>query len=104
MKTVNAASVSALLHKAVDELNLQLPKGKKLSKEDSTALVGATSVLDSLLLMNLIVAVEEKCLEELGLELSLADEAAGPPETTPLRTLGALGQYIVSRANDGAAS
>jgi len=107
MKTVNAESVLAILHEAVDELNPQLPKGKKLGRGEDTKLIGDGSVLDSLLLMSLLVSVEEKCLEELGLDLSLADEAAKSAETTPLRTLGTLGQFILASANgasEGSAS
>jgi hypothetical protein len=102
MTIVNAEKVFAILHEAVDELNLQLPKGKKLAKEQDTKLMGDGTVLDSLLLMGLLVSVEEKCLAEVGLELSLADEAAASAETTPLRTLGTLGQFILTRASEGA--
>lgn len=100
MKTLSAERVFAILREAVDELNLQLPKGKKLAKEEDTKLIGDGSVLDSLLVMSLLVSVEEKCFSEVGLELSLADEAAGSAETTPLRTLGTLGQFILSRASE----
>ena len=98
MKTLSTERVFAILHEAVDELNLQLPKGKKLAKDEGTTLIGEGSVLDSLLVMSLLVSVEEKCFSEAGLELSLADEAAGSADTTPLRTLGTLGRFILARA------
>lgn len=98
MSTVTAEKVLAILHEAVDELNVQLPKNKKLAKAGDTRLVGEGSVLDSLLLMSFLVAVEEKCLSDAGLEIALADEAAGSPDTTPLRTIETLRQFILSRA------
>ncbi len=104
MSTVTTEKVFAILNEAVDELNVQLPKGKKLAKGEDTRLIGDGSVLDSLNLMSFLVSVEEKCLSETGLEIALADEAAGSPETTPLRTIGTLGQFILSRAAEKSSS
>lgn len=95
---MNAEKIRAILHEAVDELNLQLPKEKKLQKAEETKLTGEGTVLDSLTLMSLLVSVEEKVASASGLELSLADEAANATDTTPLKTLGTLGQFILSRA------
>jgi len=101
--TVTTNKILAILHQAVDELNVQLPRDKKLAKGEDTTLIGDGSVLDSLNLMTFLVAVEEK-LSETGLEIALADEAAGSPDTTPLRTIGTLGKFILSRAAEKSSS
>lgn len=96
MSSLNAEKVRAILHEAVDELNLQLPKEKKLQKAEEAKLTGEGTVLDSLTLMSLLVSVEEKVASESGLELSLADEAANA--TDAMKTLGTLGQFILTRS------
>jgi acyl carrier protein len=98
MTPLSAERIRAILIEAVDEVNLQLPKEKKLRKADETTLTGEGTVLDSLTLMSLLVSVEEKVASESGLELSLADEAANATDATPLETLGTLRQFILSRS------
>ena len=57
-----------------DELNEQLPSGRKLSKGDTTVLVGSESVLDSLGLVNFIVALEQRIETEFQTSVSLIDD------------------------------
>jgi hypothetical protein len=57
-----------------DELNEQLPSGRKLPKGDGTVLVGPDGLLDSLGLVNFIVALEQKIEADYDTSVSLIDD------------------------------
>ena len=61
------------------------------------ALVGERSPLDSLGLVTLIVAAEEKMEQAFGVSLTLVDEAAGPWEESPFLTLSTLADHLLAR-------
>lgn len=85
---------------AVDELNQQLPAGQRLVKSlDTVLLDGANNTsgaLDSLGLVNLIVATEQKVEEDFAIAISLADEIVIKQETNPFRTIGSFVNYVSS--------
>lgn len=54
-------------------------------------------VIDSLGLVNLIVALEGLIEDEYDVSLTLADERALSQEKSPFRTVGVLTDYIVMR-------
>jgi len=83
--------VVQIIFNAVDELNQQLPKEQYLEKSTDTALLGR---LDSLGLINLIVATEQKIEEDLGASITLVDERTLSQENSPLRNIGALADHV----------
>jgi acyl carrier protein len=91
------------LYRAVDVIAPELPRGTRLAKSPDTVLLGEASPLDSLGLVNLIVAVEQAVEEEFGAPLSLLDEAQLQPEDSPLRSLGALADHLHARLQEQAA-
>ena len=58
-----------------------------------THLIGRTSILDSMGLVNAIVDIETAFLEE-DVEISLTSEAAMSLRLSPFRTIGTLCDYI----------
>ena len=70
-------AIAAIVFDAVDDLNKQLPRNKRLDKSPGTRLAGPGGQLDSLGLVNLMVNTEQKLETALGLEVMLAEEAAG---------------------------
>ncbi len=82
--------------RAVDEVNQELPEGQRLKKSLDTVLFGRSGVLDSLGLVNLIVAAEEKIEEEFGSTITIADERAMSQKNSPFRTIGTLVDYVSS--------
>jgi D-alanine--poly(phosphoribitol) ligase subunit 2 len=58
-----------------------------------TPLLGRNGVVDSLGLVSVIVAVEQAIADELGLNVSLADERAFSQKSSPFRTVGTLAAY-----------
>jgi D-alanine--poly(phosphoribitol) ligase subunit 2 len=86
--------IRKVIFSAIDELNQQLCKEDRLEKSLETGLFGANSNLDSLELVNLIVAVEQNIEDEFGTNIILADERAMSQKHSPFRTIGSLSDYI----------
>lgn len=77
-----------------EELNEDLEKKIQVEKREAAVLIGQKGVLDSIGLVNLIVAVESAVEDEFGSSLVLADERAMSQKRSPFLTIGALAQYI----------
>lgn len=85
---------------AVEEVAEQLPDNRRLEKNLDIILYGQNGMLDSLELVNLIMAVENKISEEFGINITLADEKAMSQENSPFRTLSSLYNYICLILNE----
>jgi acyl carrier protein len=92
--TIEAGQAAETGYRAVDEVNQLLSRDKQVSKGLETVLVGSGGQLDSLGLINLIVAIEQKVEEEYGRTVTLADERAMGREPSPFTTMGALVEYV----------
>ena len=82
------------IFRAVDDLNQQLPEEKRPEKSADAVLFGKAGKLDSLGLVNLIIAIEEQIQEEFGVAITLADERAVSQKNSPFKTIRALADYI----------
>lgn len=58
-----------------------------------TELFGEAGILDSVGLVSLVVAVEERLADELGIDVPLADERALSQRHSPYRTVSSLAAY-----------
>ncbi len=84
------------IYSAIDDLNQQLTEDLHLEKNPETTLFGQGGKLDSLGLVNLIVASEQKVEENFGLPVSIADERAMSQKNSPFRTVESLADYIAA--------
>jgi len=84
-----------IVYDVMKELNEER-EGGILALNESAILFGRGSSLDSLGLVSLIVGVEQRILDELDLEIELADEKAMSQTRSPFRTVGSLVDYIHS--------
>ncbi|MCX6250462.1 MAG: hypothetical protein NTX61_06900 [Bacteroidetes bacterium] len=84
-----------IIYNCIDELNLQNEPDKQLLKTEETVIFGKASPLDSLGLVNLIVALEDAVNDELNIEIILADERAMSMESSPFKTVSTLADYIL---------
>ncbi|MEM6898691.1 MAG: hypothetical protein AAF583_02810 [Pseudomonadota bacterium] len=87
------------IYNAIDELNPQLQDGKRLDAEEDALIFGEGAPLDSLDLVNLIMAVEEHIMDLAGEELVLASESAMSRKRSPYRSVRALADYAVEVAS-----
>jgi len=85
--------ITQVILSAIDEVNMQLPKEQQLDKFVDTVLFGSSGKLDSLGLVTLIIATEQKIEQELGITITLADERAISQKNSPFRTIGTLADY-----------
>ena len=89
-------NIIAAIYRAVDWINGELPPDRQLTKAPETRLVGSESVLDSMQLVSLIVAIEREVEDAFGLAVTLADERALSMNASPFRSIRSLADYIGS--------
>lgn len=82
------------IFRAIDEVNKTRPPAGRIVKALNTRLRGSDGSLDSLALVNLIVAVEESVEDALGVVINLANQRAVSQETNPLATVQSLAEYV----------
>ncbi|OGS39816.1 MAG: hypothetical protein A2506_13440 [Elusimicrobia bacterium RIFOXYD12_FULL_66_9] len=70
-----------------------------LSQGSDTPLSGKDSILDSVQLVGLIMAVEDRLSTEPGCGVSLVDERAMSREPSPFATVGTLAAYIAEHGD-----
>ena len=83
-----------LIYRTIDELNEQREADDQISKTEDTVILGHDSMIDSLGLVNLIVSLEQSVNDEMGVEITLADERAMMMESSPFRTVMTLADFI----------
>jgi acyl carrier protein len=79
---------------AIDEVNLQLSTEQRMEKSIRTTLLNDSGKLDSLGMVNLIVATEQNIEQEFGIPISLIDEDPLSQEDSPFRDVNALACHI----------
>ena len=84
------------MYDAIDIVNQQLPTAKRLRKAPDTVIVGSGGALDSLGVVNFVIAVEDKVAEATGAAVQLLDEHI-LVEGSPFHTVGSLARYIAAR-------
>lgn len=87
-------TVIHLIFEALDNLNQTLASERQLPKSLDAVLFGRRSRLDSLGLVNLIVAIEEGIQDKFATSISIADERALSQQDSPFRTVETLANYI----------
>jgi acyl carrier protein len=83
-----------LIYKAVDEINAQNPDAPPVSKSPDTLLLDAKGGVDSLTLVNLVVAIEQIVFDETGKSITLADESIFSSADNPFQSVGSLAAYL----------
>jgi acyl carrier protein len=96
----DAENIVAAIYRAVDWINGELPPDRQLIKAPETRLLGSQSVLDSMQLVSLIVAIEREVEDTFGVALTLADERALSMKTSPFRSIPSLADYIGTLIQD----
>jgi acetyltransferase-like isoleucine patch superfamily enzyme/acyl carrier protein len=91
--------VVTAIYRAIDWINGELPSDRQLTKALETRLVGSQSVVDSMQLVNLIVAIEREVEDTFGVAVTLADERALSMKASPFRSVQSLADYIGTLVN-----
>ena len=83
-----------IIYGAIDEINKLSLSERKLDKTPDVKLYDKDGQLDSLMLVNLIVAIEQSIEEEFGVSLTIADEKAMSQKKSPFRTSSSLAEHL----------
>jgi acyl carrier protein len=83
-----------VIYRAVEEVNQTLPPAKRIATAPETPLRGH---LDSLALVNLLVAVEEQVDLAFQRPVDLTNQRNLPPGEHPLSSLDSLARYVEHR-------
>jgi acyl carrier protein len=82
------------VYAAIDEANEDRQGDPPLEKSLDTPIQGTSSGLDSLGLVNFVVAVEENVERDLGVAITLSDDRSLSRDPSPFDSVGALVGYI----------
>ena len=88
--------IERAVFRAIDEINEARAREQRLEKSSDTVLMGPSARLDSLGLVNLVVAVEEQVADEFGFTINIADTRARLQTANPYQTVSSLVEYIAS--------
>ena len=84
------------IYAALDEVNERLPDDQQLEKSPDTVLLGESGKIESIDLVNILVATEENAEEAFGVPLSITDERAVSEKNSPFTTIGTLCDFITN--------
>jgi acyl carrier protein len=82
------------IYKALDEVNEQLPDDQQLEKTPETVLLGKSGKIESIDLVNILVATEDYLEEEFSIPISITDEKAVSEKNSPFKTIETLSDFI----------
>ena len=68
--------------------------------DDSTRLIGSSSIFDSMELVQFIVEVEQFLDEDYGIEIQLASEKAMSRRNSPFISLNSMYDFILEEVNE----
>ena len=94
--------IQQLIFEVIDENNTQVPEDEQLEKSIDSVLSGESGKLNSLGLVNFIVAIEQKIGEQFDTTITLADEKALSQRNSPFRSVGTLVDYILQLLKENA--
>jgi len=83
-----------ILYEAIDKTNELLPRGQKMEKKEDMPLFDKGGSLDSMGLINFVIAVEQSTEEVFGKAINLTVEIGNLKEYNWLRTVGVLAEYM----------
>ncbi len=84
----------SIIYEAIEETNQLLPKELKLEKSLDTILFGKETIIDSLSMVNLIEAIEEKIEERFDGTINLTEGLINSQENNYFENVASLAEYI----------
>tara|TARA_B100000676_G_scaffold311467_1_gene381444 strand:+ start:1494 stop:1784 length:291 start_codon:yes stop_codon:yes gene_type:complete len=87
-----------IIYEAIDDLNARGDRETTIEKSPETLLFGLGG-LDSLDLVNLIVAIEEKIENQTGKVIVLVNEETLEMKDTPFKTVATLSAFLQNTLN-----
>ena len=88
-------TVTSMIYAALAEHFEQIDSDQPVPRSPETVLFGENAVLDSLGLINVVVAMEEKIIDAFEKDVCLSDDRAISQPESPYRTVDSLARYVV---------
>jgi acyl carrier protein len=98
---MNEAAVRAIIFRALEALNRELPETERVPVGPDTKLLGESAALDSLSLVSVILDVEAGIESEFGRSLSLTDDRAMSQPVSPFGDVKSLSAYALLLLSEG---
>lgn len=95
MTQIDYQTALAVVVAAAEEINLSMAQDSQISTDPDAVLYGEGSSLDSVGLVQVVMAAETHLSETTGLDIVLASEAAMSRKRSPYRSLKLLAEYAV---------
>lgn len=83
-----------MVYSALDESEARSLTGVPVEKNPEAPLLGSDIGVDSLTIVNLVVAIEEQIQKKAGKTIILVDEDSMALQEHPFRTVGTLAAYV----------
>lgn len=93
-------NITNVVFDVIEDFNSTVSENKKIQLDIETRLYGKNGVLDSLGLVNFIIAVEQKVEDEFDKSISLSDEKAMSAKHSPFRSINSLVEYLEIELNN----
>jgi acetyltransferase-like isoleucine patch superfamily enzyme len=91
-----ATPIARTVFRALDQLNEQLPPTRHIEKNLAAPLLEPAGPLDSLGLINLVVALEEAVAEDHGVRVTLIDSVSAGARRGSFETVGSLVEHVLT--------
>ena len=95
---IKKSQIIEIIFNSIEDINKE--NDIEILKNINTKLIGSDSELDSILLVNLIVSVEESVEELAGTYIPIADERAFSLEESPFKNIETLASHIETLLNE----
>lgn len=101
MSSINRSEITHLILESLREVLADAEDQRSQAPlTESSPLIGAAGLLDSMGLVTVVVEVEQRLEEEYGISVILADERAMSEAKSPFRTVATLTDYVVRQMSD----
>ena len=97
---MNLENVFDLIKIAIDNFNQSTDQSYNLKFDEKAVLFGKGSVLDSIGLVNFVVAVEEEIENSTGQTIVLGEDMVMTSDNSPFSSIKALAEYIHNRIKE----
>ncbi len=87
--------IKSIVNDAISDVAKQFKKSMPKEYGTSLKLYGSDGVFDSVSLVTLIAEIEARLMDELNLEVVLADEKAMSQARSPFRDVDSLVNYVI---------
>ena len=100
MSSLNPERIVPLIQAAIEELNLQLPAGRRIPASSEASLAAPEGLLDSMGMVILIAGIEDRMREWTGADVVLSNEGDAAVLAQAFLNVRTLAEHVAKCASD----